>query len=332
VALRRILGRTATAAVALVVTAALLLDPDDGWSAALAEAVAPAGVPVAGLEDDDEGNVSVFLVVGSDRRDGSVTAPGTILGERADLLMLWAVPPDGPIRILGLPRDLRVHLPGRGDGKLGGVLAYGAGALVSAVRSVTGLPVHHYLELEFAALIRLVDGVGGVPLTVPYPARDRSAGLDLRAGEQLLDGATALAFARARHLEQRVAGRWVVEEGDLDRMRRQQQLLRSLLATTAERCGLLDCLDVLVGLRGSIVLDSGIGSREIRRLVTVLRRDPRPAWTSTLPTRPERPADDAVSPFPPVHLGSVGYRVMEQPAATELLHRFITGRTTGAGS
>jgi len=43
--------------------------------------------------------------------------------------------------------------------------------------------------------------------------------------------------------------------------------------------------------------------------------------TATLPTRLERAADDSVSPFPPFHDGGSGYRVLDQPAAGQVLDR-----------
>ncbi len=323
---RRAAHRAAAAAV--VVACALTLGTEHGWSAAIADLLAPAGVVVPAL-DDRRGDVAVLLVVGSDRRDGSIDAPAPVLGERADSLMLWAVPSAGPTRILSLPRDLRVHVPGHGDGKLGGVLEYGPEALVSAVRASTGLPVHHYLELEFAALVGVVDGLGGVPITVPYPARDPSAGLDLRPGRQELDGTTALAYVRSRHYAQLIDGGWVVEEGDLGRVRRQQLLVRSLVARAASKCGLVNCVDAVIGIRNSLSLDTGIRAEEIRRLVSALRQDPASIRMSTLPTRTQRPPDDAVSPFPPAHPGSVGYRVRDEPSATQVLDSFLTGRARG---
>jgi LCP family protein required for cell wall assembly len=235
------------------------------------------------------------------------------------------------VTVLSLPRDIRVHLAGHGDIKLGATLETGPDALVGAVRELTGLPVHHYLEVELAGLSAAVDGLGGAPVMLRAPARDPSTGLDLDAGRQVLDGTEALAYVRSRHYEELLDGRWTPAPGDLGRIERQHRVLSGLLGRLPDGCPPLDCLDVLLALRGSVSVDSGFGGDDVRHLMAALWRPDAELSAATLPTRPERAADDAVSPFPPAHAGSTGFRVLEQPAAGRVLERLRYEVRGGAG-
>jgi len=290
-------------------------------------------VPTDALDRARPGETTVYLVVGSDRRDPAAGSDQGVQGERADAIMLWAVPITGTVTALSLPRDLRVHVPGHGDSKLHGVLAYGPEALVAAVRALTGIPVHRYVEVEFSALTRVVDGIGGVLVTVPFAARDPAVGLDLSGGTQRLDGATALAYVRSRHYEERTPAGWVTTApGDLGRIDRQHGLLHALFEQASSRCASLNCLAVLRDFGASLTVDPGLDGADVRHIMTALGEADTEIRTVTVPTRPERPADDSLSPFPPAHLGSLGFRVLDQPAAGELFRRLRQDVTGGAGT
>jgi LCP family protein required for cell wall assembly len=158
---------------------------------------------------------STFLLIGSDSRenipDDFADVFGSAGGQRADVIMLVQVMPDDSVaRLLSIPRDLKVDLDGRGTQKINAAYAYGGGSLlVSTVRRVTGLPIHHYVEVDFAGFAAIVDEVGGVTINFPYPARDGKSGLNVAAGSQTLDGETALAFARSRSYEELRGDTWV---------------------------------------------------------------------------------------------------------------------------
>lgn len=331
------LRRAILAAVAIVVAAACAwgLAPslrNDALARVAAAALDDNEVRAAALDDEGAADASVYLVVGSDRRDGAAGHEPGVLGERADAIMLWAVPPTGQVTALSLPRDVRVHVPGHGDSKLHGVLAYGPEALVAAVRALTGVPVHHYVEVEFSALTSVIDDLGGVRLTLPLPARDPATGLDLPAGSQVLDGQAALSYVRSRQYEELTAAGWSASApGDLGRIDRQHLLLRGLLAAGSTQCSSLSCLGVIRGLGRSLTVDAGFDGGDVRHLVATLGRSGADVSMATLPTRPERGPDDFSSPFPPAHLGSLGFRVLDQPAAAVVLDRLLRDVTQASG-
>jgi LCP family protein required for cell wall assembly len=304
---------------------------DQSLAGIAAARLAVNDVRLAALDEPAPSGARVYLVVGSDRRDGTAGPGPDIWGEKADAVMVWVVPPAGAVTLLSLPRDIRVHLAGFGDVKLGGTRETGTNELVGAVRELTGLPVHHYVEVEFAGFSSVVDGLGGVPVALRAPARDPNTGLDLGGGRQVLDGTAALAYVRSRHYEELLDGRWTPAPGDLGRIERQHHVLRELLEGLRHRCPSIDCLDGLLALASSVSVDSGFGGDDVRWLMAVLSRPGAELSATTLPTRTERAVDDAVSPFPPAHPGSTGYRVLEQPAADRMLDDLRVEVAGGAG-
>ena len=76
---------------------------------------------------------------------------------RADVIMLLQVLPDsGRLQLLSIPRDLRITYGGR-TGRINATFADGAADLVGAVSAETGLPIHHYLQVEFGGFASIID-------------------------------------------------------------------------------------------------------------------------------------------------------------------------------
>ncbi|MDN5768091.1 MAG: LCP family protein [Humibacillus sp.] len=308
--------------VTLVLGSTWLFGPPSTEDVAVALALAAVernDVNARDLDLPTGSDPEIYLVVGSDQRRVRVGSARDIRGERADAIMVWAFDGTAPVRVLSIPRDVRVHVVGHGDGKLGGALEYGGPAMIEAVRSLTGLPIHHYVELEFAALTRAVERVGGVEVDVPHPVRDRHSGLRLRGGAQKLDGAQALSYIRSREYEELIDGRWVMDpSGDLGRMRR-QHLVLAQLPGALKRCGGLGCVSLLPQLGAAVTVDEAFTTRDLSLVGTAVAGTRTALWMRVLPSAPARAADDSLSPFPPVHLGNVGYRLLDQPAASRLV-------------
>jgi LCP family protein required for cell wall assembly len=127
-------------------------------------------------------------------------------------------------RVLGVPRDIGVTIPGIGFTKL--VHAYatgGVGRTRAAVVRLLDVPVAHYFVFSLPAMRHLVDLIGGVPITVEkrmvYNDREQHLFINLQPGPQVLDGAHAEQYLRFRN----------DPEGDIGRIRRQQHFLRAAL-------------------------------------------------------------------------------------------------------
>jgi LCP family protein required for cell wall assembly len=165
-----------------------------------------------------------FLVIGSDSGAPKFGRGGTAERGRADSIHLVVL---DPVRkqgiVLGFPRDSYVPIAGHGTGKINGAMAFGGPPLlVNTVERLTGINVDYWVVTSFDGLSDMVSRVGGVQVNVDMNISDHAAGAHLRRGSQLLGGASALAYARARKS---------VPGGDFTRSRHQAQILLGGLAT-----------------------------------------------------------------------------------------------------
>lgn len=190
-----------------------------------------------------------LLVVGSDTRQGLRRQDrgrfGTVQGRRGDVILLVHLDPAGHRAwMVSIPRDLYVPVAGTGGrAKINAALGKGPEQLVETIKADFGIPVSHYLMVDFDGFRAVVDAIGGIRLDFPYPIRDDDNGhsdsglLIPTPGCRHLDGEQALALARSRYYQYRGNdGVWHADPGyDLGRIRRQQLLLRALAAQALRR-------------------------------------------------------------------------------------------------
>lgn len=231
-------------------------------------------------DDGDEGEAAralTFLVLGSDSREDLTPEQrrefrtGYFDGTRTEVISLVRLAPRSEeIRILNVPRDSRVE---RCDGTVGKVnAAYeigeangtgGATCTVETVSRLTGVPIDHVMIVDFEGFVDIVDGLGGVTMELEEPIRDRGSHLDLPAGCVELDGVDALAFARARQVDD-----------DFGRIARQQRLvteIRDELASVGVLEDLPQLLRVAEAIASSVELDSSLDLGTIQQLVRAHR-------------------------------------------------------------
>src|SRR6201981_1181945 len=101
----------------------------------------------------------------------------------------------------------------------------GRAATLRAVRSLTGVPIDYFAEINLAGFYDVAQALGGVDVCLNQAVYDAYSGADFSAGPQRLDAAQALAFVRQRH---------GLDNGDLDRTHRQQAFLVSVMHQLAE--------------------------------------------------------------------------------------------------
>jgi LCP family protein required for cell wall assembly len=181
--------------------------------------------------DAAAGGVLNILLVGSDSREGlsdpaDVARFGSVGGKRADTIILAQIVPSQQRGVLlHLPRDLYVTIHGGGrqfDGKINSSYAYGPQGVIDTVGSLTRLPINHYMEVDIRGFRRMVDAIGGIDVCVKDANfYDSKLNFRLPQGDNHLDGNSALSYVRARHATPR---------GDFDRIERQQQFIRSVMA------------------------------------------------------------------------------------------------------
>ncbi len=167
-----------------------------------------------------------ILLMGIDRR------PGEPFISRTDSMMIISIDPVAKTAsILSVPRDLYVVIPGRGRDRINTAFVYGsagnnpAGGAALAMQTVEynlGVPINHYLLVDFSAVVQGIDTLGGIDINVPftindptYPSMDYGYDpLFIPAGYQHMDGALTLKYARTRHVD-----------NDFGRAQRQQQVI-----------------------------------------------------------------------------------------------------------
>lgn len=291
--------RVAMGVGAVVVVAALVVGVGAAWGLWSFNRIDRVDLDLADTAPTEPQN---FLVVGSDSRaniDEDDPGAGGMLGKdaptgrRADSLMIARIDPDSErIDLLSVPRDLWVPIAGTGEEqRINTAYSESAQAVVDTVRDALGIPIHHFVEVDFKGFSSLVDALDGVPMYFADPVRDKNSGLYVgKAGCQVLDGQQGLAFARSRHLEFKSDGEWESDPtGDLGRMTRQQLLTRAALRK-AQSMGISDVgkLQRLVDAGiGSVSLDSTLGAGDLLGLgERVARLDPDRMQTHSLPVVP----------------------------------------------
>ncbi len=149
---------------------------------------------------------------------GSDTRASSGAGGRSDTIIIVHIDPDKDfLSMLSMPRDLRVEIPGHGMGKINTAYTYGGPALViRTVKSVFGIKLDHYMEIDFNAFKAVTDTLGGVYVDVDRSYDDGKIVFD--PGYQLLDGQNALRYCRHRH----------DSNYDFGRMERQQRFLNAV--------------------------------------------------------------------------------------------------------
>lgn len=218
-----------------------------------------------------DGDTLTFLVVGSDSRErlDDLAFFGRSAGERGDVIMLVHLDQaTGEARMLSIPRDLWVDIPGNGEGKINAAYSYGGPSLtVKTIRENLGIEVNHYVEVDFVGFIEMVDELGGIEMTFPYPARDAKSGLNVEAGNQTLDGEQALAFARSRKYEEYQNDSWVsVDASDLGRTHRQQEVVRAILTELRTPASIVEAGQIAGSLAEHMTVDAALASASVASL------------------------------------------------------------------
>jgi LCP family protein required for cell wall assembly len=213
-----------------------------------------------------------WLVVGSDSREGLSDQQikdlhlGKVAGRRTDTIILLHKPSSGPSTLVSLPRDSYVPIPGHGHNKLNAAYAFGgAPLLVRTVEMVTGIRIDHYAEIGFGGFVGMTNAVGGVKLCPSRNINDKKSGLHVKKGCQTMDGATALAYVRARYFD---------PKGDLGRVQRQQQFLSAVFAKAVSPTTLLNPFRLIpLGNAGTTALkvDKRDGPIDLVRFALAMR-------------------------------------------------------------
>lgn len=167
---------------------------------------------------------TTILLVGSDptahdQVPGNVTWKSDL--SRSDLVMLVHLPEEGGAMYgISLPGRLQLPLADGHTGQVGSVMdGGGQAAYVDSIQSVTGVHVDHLAVMDMSGLQEVIDTLGGVDVHV------QAAGCDQKQGQAFLDGQGALELMRYQKC---------LPNGDLDRVSRQQSVLKGILGSLVD--------------------------------------------------------------------------------------------------
>ncbi|WP_459501843.1 LCP family protein [Bacillus sp. C1] len=146
---------------------------------------------------------------------------------RTDSLMLAKIDPQTKsVSLMSIPRDSRVTIAGKNKkDKINAAHAYGGERMaIDTVELFFGVPVDHYIKIDFKGFKGIVDAVGGITVDVPFDFEERSdidyyKLIQFKQGKQELNGEEALAYVRMRKQD---------PNGDYGRAARQRQVLAAV--------------------------------------------------------------------------------------------------------
>ena len=168
---------------------------------------------VKGLEEVEKSQAYNVLVLGVDTE-----------AKLTDVMMLCRIDTvNKQINMLSIPRDTKVVVRGS-TMKINSSFSYGGvEQVIKSVKTLTGLPVHHYMLINTAAFRDVIDALGGVDFNVPqnmdYEDPLQNLYIHLKKGYQHLDGDKAEQLVRFRRYT----------NGDIDRIKVQQDFLSAIV-------------------------------------------------------------------------------------------------------
>ena len=184
----------------------------------------PTPVPTSVLTED----LIHILLIGGDQ--------DYVYDQNTDTLIVVAINrATDQVSMLSIPRDLWVHIPYYGYGRIntaqriGYRLNYedgrGPGLLMRTIEENLGIPIDHWVRVGYEGFAQVVDELGGVDLLVPCrtnlqykpPTSDEQQEIILQPGMHHLDGATALRYVRTRR-----------GDSDFERSQRQQRFVKAV--------------------------------------------------------------------------------------------------------
>ena len=184
-----------------------------------------------------EDNVSI-LFIGVD--DSELRGQGAD-NSRSDALILATMNQETKtVKTLSIPRDSYVYIPSKDfRDKITHAHAFGGTpATIDTVENLLDVPVDYYVRMNFDAFIDVVNALGGIEIEVPYSFVEldefENPVVELKKGYQKLNGSEALALARTRKYD-----------NDIERGKRQQEILKAIAIQAAKPTSILKYDDVI---------------------------------------------------------------------------------------
>lgn len=159
----------------------------------------------------------LVLMVGVDVNENNENPDFT----RTDTIMLCKINAEtGKVDLLSIPRDSRIKVRDEFT-KANHAHAYGGiGLTLKSLRDFLGLDIDYYVEINYDALVNIVDGMGGLKYKVPKGISIDHGDVHIRPGINDMDGMDVLWYLRTRK---------IYNNGDLGRVNAQQEFLKAIV-------------------------------------------------------------------------------------------------------
>jgi LCP family protein required for cell wall assembly len=281
-----------------------------------------------------------ILVFGSDSRSGlshheqvvlhtGNTSNSSGLGNTDTIMVVHIAPGRKQMTVMSIPRDTMVPYyacaaaagyPGQqqdlsASERINAVYAAGgASCLWKTVEQQTGIHIDHFIEIGLAGFANVVDDLDGVNVCVPFKVSDPVSGLTLPAGEDHIDGATALDFWRTRED--------IGEGSDLQRIQRDQYMSAQIIKSILSANLLSDparLLKILNGAAPNLTTDTGMSLTDLLNVA------------ESLHSMSSKNVEFVTSPVQPSP-GNPDTVVFEQPQADELFSAIARNVSLTSGS
>ncbi|QKY69958.1 LCP family protein [Lentibacillus sp. CBA3610] len=169
-----------------------------------------------------------ILLLGVDERENDQ-------GRSDTMIVLSLNPNTNAMKMLSIPRDTRVEIPGHGMDKINHAYAFGdVGLSVETVEQMLDIPVHFYAQVNMEGFRQGVDALGGI--TVTNERAFSQDGEDFPEGEIQLNGDEALSYIRMRKEDPR---------GDIGRNERQRDVIQAAIDEAASFSSITKVTNIL---------------------------------------------------------------------------------------
>ncbi len=240
-----------------------------------------ASIPADARPDPSEGEALNILLAGADNGDADGMSIADAMSDsgwqagsyRSDTLMVLHVPEDRETAYLvSIPRDSYVELydencTAQGMNKVNAAFSlYGPAGAICTIEKLTSTRMDHIAIIDWAGFKDITDALGGVEVYIPETITDDNQdGVTFEQGLNRLDGDLALKYVRSRY---------VLAEGDLGRIDRQQNFLRAMVEQIGDT-GLVSSpgqfSDTFSAIADNLTVDSGWSNGDLRGLGWSLR-------------------------------------------------------------
>ncbi|MFC5470809.1 LCP family protein [Cohnella suwonensis] len=203
--------------------------------------------------------VNVLLMGGDERglRKGEVA--------RSDSMLIASFDPSSKkIHLFSILRDTYADIPGYKSNRVNAAITLGGPELaMKTIGDMTGLNIQYYVYVDFQGFIKLVDAIGGVDFYVEKDMKYSDAAdghvydINLKKGQQHLDGEHALQYVRFRH----------DKLSDFTRTERQREFLKAIANKLKTGWNLIKLPDILSEV--TPYMESNISAMDMLKLASL---------------------------------------------------------------